>query len=175
MALATVRRWALAALALLAPGPAERGRPYAVLQKQNLGKSRRPVAGTFLLGVNCFYFFSLLFSSKLVWGRARGVRSAPNLPPPPPPQCCWAASSARSCSPSSSWPSASTSRSGGGSRAGCGGSGVGKRCPSRPVLPPGPDRRAASTGDAPRSCPRLCSARLWRDVALHDGTAGCRR
>ncbi|XP_075291157.1 uncharacterized protein C12orf76 homolog [Opisthocomus hoazin] len=32
--MALARRWALGALALL--GPAERGRPYAVLQKQNL-------------------------------------------------------------------------------------------------------------------------------------------
>lgn len=62
MALATVRGWALAALALLAPGPAERGRPYAVLQKQNLGKSRRPVASTFLLGVFISFRYRFLQS-----------------------------------------------------------------------------------------------------------------
>lgn len=33
----------------------------------------------------------------------------------PPSQCCWAASSARCCSPSCSWPSASTNPSAGGS------------------------------------------------------------
>lgn len=38
MPLSALRGWALAVLAALAP--AERSRPYAVLQKQNLGKER---------------------------------------------------------------------------------------------------------------------------------------
>lgn len=48
-----------------------------------------------------------------------------------PPQCCWAASSARSCSPSSSWPSVSTGPSGGGS--GAGPAGASREC----CIPPG--------------------------------------
>lgn len=42
-----------------------------------------------------------------------GGGSEPNVWPPS--QCCWAASSARCCSPSCSWPSASTNPSAGGS------------------------------------------------------------
>ncbi|CAM9529187.1 unnamed protein product [Bubo scandiacus] len=56
MALATVRGWALAALALLAP--AERSRPYAVLQKQNLvllGSILSALLLTIILMAVCVY------------------------------------------------------------------------------------------------------------------------
>lgn len=141
MVLAAVRGWALAALALLAPGPGERSRPYAVLQKQNLGKERQGgghLSACFSVFVwfcccCCYFGFFKADLGEVSWG----APSNPNLPSSLLPQCCWAASSAPCCSPSSSWPSASTSRSGGGNRAGPGGSVVEKCCWSRLVLPPG--------------------------------------
>uniref|UniRef100_A0A8B9LZU5 Uncharacterized protein n=1 Tax=Accipiter nisus TaxID=211598 RepID=A0A8B9LZU5_9AVES len=58
MVLAAVRGWALAALALLAPGPGERSRPYAVLQKQNLvllGSILSALLLTIILMAICVY------------------------------------------------------------------------------------------------------------------------
>ncbi|XP_074462261.1 uncharacterized protein C12orf76 homolog [Larus michahellis] len=58
MVLSALRGWAMAVVALLAPGAAERSRPYAVLQKQNLvllGSILSALLLTIILMAVCVY------------------------------------------------------------------------------------------------------------------------
>ncbi|XP_053815767.1 uncharacterized protein C12orf76 homolog [Chamaea fasciata] len=58
MGLAAARGWALSPLSPLSPGPAERSRPYAVLQHQNLvllGSILSALLLTIILMAICVY------------------------------------------------------------------------------------------------------------------------